>query len=63
MIFCWNRVTPLLPTNVDSQIRLKVEGLRISASDIAYYINSKEGWGWQDAGLLSFELAEQGSVL
>lgn len=47
-------------TNLDSNLRLHVEGLRIHARDIAYYINSKEGWGWQDAGSLEFELTERG---
>jgi len=44
----------------DSSLRLKVTGLRLSASDISYYINKKSGnWftRWEDSGLLSIDMS------
>jgi hypothetical protein len=47
-------------SNFDSSTRLRVQGLRFKASDIAYYVNSKSGWGWEDAGLLAIDLSDGG---
>lgn len=47
-------------TNFDSTARLRVSGLRFAAKNIAYYINSKKGWGYEDSGLLDIELTNKG---
>lgn len=47
-------------TSLDSTMRLKVTGLRVKASNVAYYVHSKAGWGFKDAGLLSLDLSNEG---
>lgn len=47
-----------------TRTRLKVEGLRISADEIAYYVNAKGPmfFGWQDQGLLTLDVGSKGGV-
>ncbi|SOV04371.1 uncharacterized protein UDID_02390 [Ustilago sp. UG-2017a] len=44
-------------SNFDASLYLEIEGLRVKAADVAYYINKKTGWiGWQDYGFLDLDL-------
>jgi uncharacterized protein Yka (UPF0111/DUF47 family) len=44
-------------SNFDASLYLEIEGLRVKAADVAYYINKKTGWvGWEDYGLLDLDL-------
>lgn len=47
--------------SLNSNLRLRVEGLRFNAKDIAYYFNHKSSsWfrRWEDSGLLSLDLSK-----
>ncbi|SPO23096.1 uncharacterized protein UTRI_01774 [Ustilago trichophora] len=44
-------------SNFDASLYLEIEGLRVKAADVAYYINKKTGWiGWEDYGFLDLDL-------
>ncbi|GAC96365.1 hypothetical protein PHSY_003945 [Pseudozyma hubeiensis SY62] len=44
-------------SNFDAYLYLEIEGLRVKAADVAYYINKKTGWmGWEDYGFLDLDL-------
>ncbi|KAF8320469.1 hypothetical protein DL93DRAFT_1849617 [Clavulina sp. PMI_390] len=50
---------------VASNLRIKVDGLRLSARLISYFVHAKlyGGWlGWKDRGLLSFDIGTQAGV-
>jgi len=47
-------------SNFDTTARLRVTGLRFSAKNIAYYICSKKGYGYEDSGLLDIDLVNRG---
>ncbi|PWN50291.1 hypothetical protein IE53DRAFT_103062 [Violaceomyces palustris] len=44
-------------SSFDTDLYVKVEGLRVKAADVAYYLKKKTGWfGWEDYGLLDLDL-------
>lgn len=44
-------------STLDAYLYLEIEGLRVKAADVAYYINKKTGWvGWEDYGFLDLDL-------
>lgn len=44
-------------SQMDAHVYLEVDGLRVKAADVAYYIHKKTGWvGWEDYGLLDLDL-------
>ncbi|PWZ00657.1 hypothetical protein BCV70DRAFT_98964 [Testicularia cyperi] len=44
-------------SNFDASLYLEVDGLRVKASDVAYYFKKKTGWiGWEDYGFLDLDL-------
>lgn len=48
---------------IDSATHVHIEGLRVSAESIAYFVHAKNlllGFGWRDNGLLSIDIGGQG---
>ncbi|CBQ71824.1 conserved hypothetical protein [Sporisorium reilianum SRZ2] len=44
-------------SNFDAYLYLEIDGLRVKAADVAYYLHKKTGWvGWEDYGLLDLDL-------
>ncbi|ORY25632.1 hypothetical protein BCR39DRAFT_543419 [Naematelia encephala] len=44
----------------DGSMRLRVQGLHLSASNIAFWVHRKTGMTFEDAGLLDFDFGPQG---
>lgn len=57
-------VPVLAISQAQTRTKIHIDGLRISATDIAYYVNYKGPWflGWKDSGLLSIEMGRPGHV-
>ncbi|KAK0524726.1 hypothetical protein OC835_005839 [Tilletia horrida] len=39
-----------------SRVQLTIEGVRVKAKDVAYYLNKKKGFGWTDWGFVDVEI-------
>ncbi|KAG8962521.1 hypothetical protein FRC03_004159 [Tulasnella sp. 419] len=51
-------------SEAQSRVRIQIEGLRISAKDIAYWVDARGPaiFGWNDNGLLSIDVGERGDA-
>ncbi|KAK0545215.1 hypothetical protein OC861_006414 [Tilletia horrida] len=39
-----------------SHLQLTIEGVRVHAKDVAYYLDKKTGWGWKDWGFVDVDI-------